>query len=48
MVAPCMGLMHESNMYPYILDNFVREVKPYTLGNMNRRNLKRNMGFRGI
>ena len=40
MVSPCMGLLHESKMYPYTADCFEREVKAYTVGDINARKLK--------
>ncbi len=41
MVTPCMGLMHESRMYPFFQNNYDRKVKSYALGNVNDKTLKK-------
>jgi MoaA/NifB/PqqE/SkfB family radical SAM enzyme len=40
MVSPCMGLLHMNKIYLHRPDNFVREVKACTLGNLNTKSLK--------
>lgn len=41
-VSPCMGLLHTNKTYPFNSPNtFEREVKEYTLGNLNETSLKR-------